>query len=398
MPIPLATNSLQRSPTRMKPALFNVGFRPFYLAAAAFACLGLPISIAQFFGVLPMPELLSGAAWHAHEMVFGFAAAVIVGFLFTAVRAWTGLPTPSGAALGALAALWGAGRLAMLVGPAAVAACIDALLLPIVAWCLWRPLDRSGNRNRFFVLILLALALLNFMFHLARLGVTGHAPLVFVEAALGVVVMIVAIMAGRVVPTFTRNAVRTAQVRQFPGLDGAALASLAAAWTAWILDAPGLLAGSIALAAGLLHAVRLWTWDPWCTRRQPILWILHVSYAWIPLGCLLLGLALTGAWGTPATALHAFAAGAVGGMIIGMITRTARGHTGMRLETRPVEVLAYVLVHLGAVLRVFVPLAWPAGHAAAWVAAAACWSAAFGLYCVVYWPLLSRARVDGKPG
>jgi uncharacterized protein involved in response to NO len=379
-------------------ALFNLGFRPFYLLAALLAVLSLPLWVAQYFGWLPALTQFPGIVWHAHEMVFGFAVAVITGFLFTAVRNWTGLPTPSGKPLAALALLWLLGRIAMLTGPGALAAAVDVAFLPAVAWCLWQPLHRSRNRNRFFVAILLALAGINAAFHLSHLGVLDLAPVTLVECALGFVVLIVAIMAGRVVPAFTRNAVRTARIRSVRGLDPASLLGIAATWIAWLAGVPEQVVAALAVFAAGANAARLWTWDPWATRARPILWILHLSYAWIPIGFLLLALALVGIAGSPALALHAFAAGAVGGMIIGMITRTARGHTGMPLAVGRAEVLAYVLVHLGAAARVLVPLCWPAWYPAALAASAVCWSLAFAIYCTVYWPLLSRARLDGKPG
>lgn len=395
--------SMPREPSDRTPVppafgLFNLGFRPFYLLAAILAAASLPVWVAQFFGVLPASGYISGIAWHAHEMVFGFAVAVIAGFLFTAVLNWTGLPTPTGRTLAALAALWLSGRILLLTGPAVAAAAVDIAFLPAVAWYLWRPLSRARNRNRFFVGLLLGLAALNAAFHLALAGVIRVSSVAVAEAGIGMVLVVVAIMAGRVVPSFTRNAIRTARIRSLRGLDGAAIASLVLAWTAWLAGVPAAVAAPLALAAAALHAVRLWTWDPWCTRGQPILWILHASYAWIPIGLLLLALSIAGIAGTPALAVHGLAAGAIGGMVMGMITRTARGHTGMPLRVGPIEVAAYALVHLGAVARVFVPLAVPEWYAGAMVVAAACWSVAFALYVLVYWPLLSRARVDGKPG
>jgi len=379
-------------------ALFNLGFRPFFLLAALFAASSLPVWAAQYFGVLPAVGHVAGVAWHAHEMVYGFAIAVVTGFLFTAARNWTGLPTPTGRLLAALAAFWVLGRVAMLTGPGWLAAIVDVAFLPAVAGCLWKPLQQTRNRNRFFVGILLALAGVNGVFHGAHLGGIDMAPLLIMGMALGLVVMIVAIMAGRVVPAFTKNALRSARIRQVPGLDAIALVSLALALVAWIAAWPAWLLVPMATLAAGANAVRLWSWDPWSTRSQPILWILHLSYAWIPIGLLVLALAVAGVAGSTALAVHAWGAGAVGGMIIGMITRTALGHTGRPLSVGRAEVIAYCLVHLGAIARVFVPLVWPPAYGAALVAAAALWSVAFGIYCVVYWPLLSRVRADGKPG
>jgi uncharacterized protein involved in response to NO len=398
LPLSVDTPAAGLPPSRLPGALFNLGFRPFYLLAALLAAASLPLWVAQFFGVLPPLGDVPGVVWHAHEMVFGFASAVIVGFLFTAVRNWTGQPTPTGLALAAIAGVWIVGRIAMITGPGVFAAVADIAFLPLVAGCLWLPLHRARNRNRLFVAILMAMAVLNVAFHLAAAGLISVSPLAFVEAALGFVLLIVTIMAGRVVPMFTRNAVRSAKLRSVRHLDATAIVAFAGTWAAWVLGAPDPVVGVAALFAAGTHAVRLWTWDPAATRGRPILWILHVSYGWIPLGFLLLASALFGLAGTPALALHAFVVGAMGGMIIGMITRTARGHMGMALDVGRAETTSYVLVHAGAVIRVFVPLLLPSAYGPAIVVSAICWALAFAIYLVVYWPLLSRARIDGKPG
>ena len=379
-------------------ALFNLGFRPFYLLAALFAVGGIPLWLVQFFGAVTVPGPYTPMGWHAHEMVFGFAVAVIAGFLLTAARNWTGLPTPTHAALAGLAALWLAGRVLMLTGPAWAAMIVDVAFLPVVAAALWLPLQRSKNRNRLFVALLLALAAANLAFHLAHAGVLGMAEITPVRFALYLVVLIVTIMGGRVIPSFTRNAIPGARTRMIRPLDLSAIALAAGAFMALLVPLPGAVAGVLCLIAAGLHALRLWTWDPWCTRGTPILWILHLAYAWIPIGLLLLGLH---AFGFPVAAAlgdHALSTGAVGGMIIGMITRTARGHTGLPLQVNRMEVTAYVLVLLAALARVVGPLLTPAEYVSTLSAAGALWSAAFLLYLVVYLPLLIAPRVDGRPG
>ncbi len=376
--------------------LFFLGFRPFYLLAALLAALSVPWWLLQYRlglggGVLP------GMTWHGHEMLFGFAAAVIVGFLYTAARTWTGLPTPSGAALAALAALWVAGRILLLSGPGWLAAAVDVAFLPAAAVGLWIPLQRARNRNRFMVGLLLLLAACNLGFHLAVHGVLDLLPGTFTRAGLYMVVFLVALMAGRVVPSFTRNAVPVARIRTSPRLDRAAMVALAVVLVAYGAGLTGAGVGVLALVAAALHALRLWTWDPWCTRARPILWILHVSYSWIPAGLLLLAGAAFGHV-PEAAALHAFGVGAVGGMIVGMITRTALGHTGRPLHAGPMETSAYVLVHAAALLRVVPLLIVPALYPSALVASGVLWSAGFAFYLARYAPLLTSARPDGKPG
>jgi uncharacterized protein involved in response to NO len=378
-------------------ALFDLGFRPFYLLAALLATLNVPVWVAQWHGVVPQAGQLAGMAWHAHEMVFGFAAAVITGFLFTAVRNWTGLPTPTGRSLGVLAALWVAGRVAMLTGPGLLAAIVDGAFLPLVALSLWFPLKRSGNRNLFFVGLLLLFAVANLLFHLSQLGVMSLAPTAPAQGALFLVVIIVSVMSGRVTPSFTQNAIRSARIRRVKGLDTAAIGALAATLVAQLSGAPAWLLAPLALVAAALHAVRLALWDPLATMRSPILWILHVSYAWIPVGLLLLALSALDVGVAPALFIHALGAGAVSGTIIGMITRTARGHSGRPLQVGRAETMAYVLLHVGAAIRVFGPLAAPAHYGVLLVVAGAAWSTAFLIYLIVYWPMLAWSRGDGSP-
>lgn len=383
--------------SRARFALFNLGFRPFYLLAGTLAAVSVPLWLAQYSGVLSTGSHLGGFAWHAHEMVFGFAAAVIAGFLFTAARNWTNLPTPMGGPLAALALLWLAGRVLVYTGPAPIAAAVDVAFLPAVAIALWFPLYRSGNRNLFFVGLLLLFALANLAFHLAHAGwfpLPAHAQIRF---ALYLVVLIVTIMGGRVIPLFTGNALRHARVRVSGALDRAVIALTVLALASDLTFPGAALTGLICLSAAVAHGARLWRWDPFATRGAPIVWILHLSYAWIPVGFLLLALSSLGA-AQASLAAHAFGVGAVGGMILGMMTRTARGHSGRPLQAGPLEVAAYALVQIAAVIRVFGTLLFPDAYVPLLVTAGMCWSAAFTLYLIVYVPILTQPRIDGRPG
>jgi uncharacterized protein involved in response to NO len=286
----------------------------------------------------------------------------------------------------------------MLTGPGWAAATVDVAFLPLAALALWRPLRRSRNRNQLFVGILLLLAGANLAFHLAQHGALEGASGAYGKFALFLVVFIVSIMAGRVTPSFTKNAVPGANVRTSASLDRMALAAIAAALLAIVSELPPRLNAALALVAAALHAVRLWRWDPLSTCGRPILWILHLSYAWIPAGLLLLAAAAVTQHVPQVLALHAFGIGAVGGMIIGMITRTARGHTARPLQASAAETTAYALVHAAALLRVVPPLILPAAYPASLLASAAAWSLAFLIYAIQYWPMLSRPRLDGEPG
>jgi uncharacterized protein involved in response to NO len=364
--------------------LFAVGFRPFYLLAGAYAALSVPLWAAQYAGWLPGANFL----WHAHEMLFGYAFAVITGFLFTAVRNWTGLPTPSGLALAAIAALWVAARVLALFSLLA-AALADAAFALAVAWGIARPLIASANRRNWF-LIVLVLAL-------GAAGIAFHGmPRPALAIGFDLVLFVMAVMAGRVVPAFTNSAVPAAGARRVRALELSALGSilLLLAMDAFALTT-GI--GLVALAAALLHGARLALWAPFKTCGRPMLWILHLSYAWIVVHLGLRGLAAFElAPGVLAT--HALTVGAIGGLTLAMMTRTARGHTGRPLVAGWAEISAYVLVQAAAAVRVLFPLAFPAAYTGSVVLSAALWCAAFAVFTVAYYPVLSRSRLDGQPG
>jgi uncharacterized protein involved in response to NO len=365
-------------------ALFDLGFRPFYLLAGTYAALGVPIWALQYAGVLPGANML----WHAHEMLFGYAFAVIAGFLLTAVRNWTGLPTPAGAALAGIAALWLAARLlAPFSLPAAAGA--GALFAIALAWGIGRPLVLSGNRRNLF-LVALVLAM----------GAGGAAfqawPRLGMAIGLDVVLFVMAVIAGRVLPMFTNNAVPGAGARRNPRLEIAAIASLPVLYA---LEAAGFATAAAwaALVAAALHGLRLALWAPHRSFGKPILWILHVSYAWIVAHLVLRAMAGFDLV-LPMLAVHALTVGAIGGLTLGMMTRTARGHTGRNLAAGRAEVAAYVLVQAAAVARVVVPLTFPASYPVTILVSSLLWCAAFVLFVVVYVPILTRARADGMPG
>lgn len=376
--------------------LLRLGFRPFYLLAAAFAGVAVPLWAAIFFGYLPDTGL--SLAWHVHEMVFGFVIAVIIGFLFTAASNWTGLATPRGRHLAALAALWLAGRVAMLVAPAGVAALIDLAFLPLAAWPLYQVLQRAGNkRNLFLVGLLALLTVQNAAFHAASLGWVPLDPIHPLESAILVIVIIEAVMGGRVIPMFTANALGTVQPVVNVRRDRIAVALLAATALAWTFDLPGSATAALCIAAAAAMLLRVLGFLPHRTVAHPLLWILHLSYAWLSIGLFLLGLAALGLVSDSA-GFHALGIGATSGLVIGMMTRTALGHTGRQLKAGAAETVMYLALHAGALLRVLAALHVMESNVGLILASAACWSAAFLLYLLVYGPYLVRARIDGRDG
>lgn len=378
-------------------ALFALGFRPFYLLASVFAALSVPLWALQFSGLLGH-AYLAGPVWHAHEMLFGFTLAVIVGFLFTAGRNWSNQPTPTGWPLAALAALWVAARVLVLT-PYAVAAALANVAFPLAAAvALAVPFWRAKNRrNYFFVGLLLLLAAAAGVVHLTQLGAVSRPGVLGIRVGLDVVLFILAVMGGRVIPMFTNNGVPGAQAQRQPRVEQAALGSVLALLAADVLGLAGGLLAVLAALAGAAHAWRWALWQPWRTRRVPLVWVLHLAYLWVPVHLLLRAVGELG-WVLPSVATHALTVGAVGGLVIGMMTRTARGHTGRPLKADRWEVACYLLVAAAAAVRVGLPLVAPGQTVHAALASALLWSAGFGLYAVRYAPVLARPRVDGKPG
>lgn len=395
----MALIPLEEPPRAPRPgfALLALGFRPFYLLASVFAALSIPLWALQFSGLLGH-AYLAGPLWHAHEMLFGFTLAVIVGFLLTAGRNWTNLPTPTGGPLAALALLWLAARVLVLTRWGVAAAAANIAFPLAAAGALAMPFLRSRNRrNYFFIGLLLLLAAVAAVFHLGQLGFITVAPLPGLQVALDVVLFILAVMGGRVIPMFTNNGVPGAAAARRPVVEKAALGLVLALGVADLLGLGGWPVAAIAAAAGAAHAVRWALWQPWKTLRVPLVWVLHLAYAWIPVHLLLRAGGALG-WVTPSLATHALTVGAVGGLVIGMMTRTARGHTGRALRADGFETACYVAVLLAALVRVALPLLQPAWTLPAVQASAALWSAGFGLYAWRYWPVLSRPRIDGRPG
>ena len=378
-------------------ALWQLGFRPFYLLASVFAALSIALWAAQFAGWLGRPYL-SGPLWHAHEMLFGFTLAVVVGFLFTAGRNWSNRPTPTGVPLAALAALWLAGRVLVLTPFGWTAAIVDSAFPFAAAIALAIPFWAARNRrNYFFVGVLALMGAADLLIHLSQLGVLDLPAFLGVRFALDAVLFIMAVMGGRVIPMFTNNGVPGAAAVRHVLVDKAALATVLVLMAADLMGVHGMTLAAIALVCACAHGVRWALWKPWKTRRAPMVWVLHAAYAWIPVHLALRAASELG-WVAGSAATHALTAGAIGGLVIGMMTRTSRGHTGRPLVADRFDVACYALVLLAAVVRVAAPLAVPAWTVHSVVCSAALWSAGFALFALRYGPMLVRPRLDGKPG
>jgi uncharacterized protein involved in response to NO len=342
--------------------------------------------------------LFRGAAWHGHEMLFGFTLAVIAGFLFTAARNWTQRPTPRGATLAAIVALWLLARILVLTPYGVASAIVNAAFPLAVAAGIGVPLVASGNRrNYFFIALLVACSFATLIFHLAALEIVQWDEGAILQAGLDVVLFIVVVMGGRVIPMFTNNGVPGAGALRMPWVERFALGGVLAVL---LLDVVGASRWVLGIACGVAAAANLmrwFLWNPWKTLRAPLVWSLHVAYMWIPIHLVLRIVALDGLI-APQWATHALTVGTIGGMTLAMMTRTARGHSGRQLVAGKAEIACYVLVQVAAVTRVFGGILLPRFYVDMIVVAATCWSLAFATYAIAYWPILTQPRIDGQPG
>lgn len=375
------------------PALFSFGFRPFFLLGALWAALAVPLWLWSLFGGGP-GELTRD--WHVHEMLFGFLAAIVGGFLTTAVPNWTGRLPVLGLPLAGLAALWIAGRAAMLAPslPPPAAAAVDSAFLVVFAGVIWREVVAGRNwRNLPVAGLVSLLALANIAFHLTR-GLWD--PAVGERMAMAVAAVLIALIGGRIVPSFTRNwlraqAVAGGQPAVFGHIDRAALTLTVAAAVAWIVLPTSVVAGSLLALAGAANLLRLARWRGWLTGREPLVWILHLGYGWLGAGLLLVGLSVLDP-ALPRTAgVHALTAGAIGVMTLAVMTRATRGHTGRPLAADGATLAIYLAINAAALVRVAAPFTGEA-QTAVLALSALFWSGAFGGFVLAYWRMLTAPR------
>lgn len=392
-------------------ALFSYGFRPFFLGAAIFAALLMVIWLI-FVGSLAaggtggwLPVVGSPYAWHAHEMIFGFAAAAIAGFLLTAVPNWTGALPLSGGPLVGLFLLWIAGRVAMAFSgmlPPWLVAAVDIAFIPVLgAFAAWQLFVKPAARNFVFLALLLLLCSANLAYHLATHGVIALDPLELLRNGLLVVGIMIAVIGGRIIPSFTHNWLHINR----PGarlpirnavLDLGSILSIVAILVARLLEAPGPLEGAIALLATALNAARLVLWRGWGTRREPIVWVLHAGYAWLVIALALIATSNLTSWVPISLANHALGTGAIGLMILAVMSRASLGHTGRRIVAPPPVVASYLLVSAAALIRVLGPLILPNHQGPILMLAAFAWIAAFSLFTAYYGVILTTPRVHAK--
>ncbi len=394
----------------MQSRLFASGFRPTFLAAGVAAAVLVPLWVLIWGFGWSLSIAWPPTMWHAHEMLFGFIAASIAGFLLTAVPSWTGQRGFAGGPLVILISLWLAARVLIATSaewPAIVVAIADVSFLIALACLIAPPLLRAQNRNTPLLLVLVLLAACNAASHWALAhhdaDMAYHAILIGIDIAL----LLVTVVGGRIVPAFTANALRasgaTAGLRAWPGMTAAAVVSMVAVALVDLFWINSVFAGVVAGIAAAIQAVRMLQWRSIATLRrplvgQPIVWVLHLGYVWMPVGLALKCVALIAGLAVSAFWLHALTIGVLATMIMAVMTRASLGHTGRPLVADPAIAGAYLLLLAAGLIRVFGLGLLGLPYPFVIVISACCWTAAFGIFLVIYAPILWSARADGKPG
>lgn len=377
------------------PPILQYGFRPFFFLATLHAGLAVPLWLWMYFAGLEMPGPVPGLQWHVHEMLFGYLGAVLTGFILTAIPNWTGRLPLSGWPLLALVALWLAGRMAIaLIGDPLAAMAVDLAFPAMLSFAVWREVAAGRNWKNAPVAALITLfGAANALHHAENFELVPSG--LGVRLALGVAAMMIALIGGRIIPSFTRNWLVKAGDTHLPDsfgpLDKAALAATGVAVMLWTGIPDSTVTGAALVGAGALVAVRLSRWRGHRTLREPIVLVLHVGYAWLAVGLFMLGLSIL--WGAVpgSAAIHALTAGAVGTMTLAVMSRASLGHTGREIVADRFVLAIYAAVTAGALLRVAAPFAgsW---YGFVLACGGALWSAASLGFAVRYAPILWGKR------
>ena len=383
------------------PAFLSYGFRPFFLGAALFAGLAVLFWIALFAGRAKSEFLYPPREWHVHEMLFGYLPALIAGFLLTAMPNWTDRMPLRGWPLLCLFLVWLAGRVLVVAPLAGVssAAVVDGSFLVLLAVYVWREVAAAGAWDRAPIAVLVSCyACANIFFHFSALR---GAPTDFPERfALSVMTLMLTVIGGRLTPTFTREFLADRNIAKLPEVfslaDGVAIVLVLAGVITWVLQPESVWAGALLMLAGVASVVRLLRWGGWRTWREPLVLVLHVGYGWVGLYLIALGASILGIGLSTANAVHVLTSGAMGTMTLAVMTRASLGHTGRGRHADWLTVVIYLLVNVGALLRIFTPNAeTPTAltHTMLGLSALS-WSGAYLLFALVYGPYLVRPSLD----
>jgi len=381
--------------------LFALGFRPFFLLSGLFAIFSVALWVPTFAGWLPLSSYYGQIGWHSHEMIFGYTAAVIAGFLLTSVRNWTEMATPTGWSLAVLTLLWCLGRILPFFPSAfsgELIALVDLSFLPALVVGIGVPLVRRGDRRNWLFLPLISVFwLTNILVHLALLGLVTDLAHQAVILGLDLVVLLIVIMGGRVIPFFTERALPGALIKRWSTIERLAIISVIGFTLAEFLFIDLRIAGVFAGIAAIANGIRLGGWYAHRLWRVPLLWVLHLGYSWIVAGFMLKVGAAFGVIPQQFT-VHAFSLGAIGVLTLGMMARVSLGHTGRPLKVGPGMAIAFAAVNLAAVTRGLLPILHPQWFPQLVMLSGVFWLVAYAIFIVVYLPILVQPRVDGKSG
>ena len=390
--------------TPSQPVWLALAFRPLFLFAGLFSVAAMLWWC--WFWAKPFAWQAYGGPlwWHGHEMIFGFAVAVVAGFLLTAVQTWTGVRAINGWPLAALISLWLAGRLLLAFGsslPPGLIAFVDCCFLLAAALALAHPvLVAKQWRNLIFVPLLIILGLLNGYSHWAVLNDQPLYASRALQAAILLITVIMVVIGGRVIPMFTANGTKTPKALPIKTLEVISIASLLV--IVIMLTFPETIPPrGQSLIYGLAFASNSWRflrWRFWLCWRVPLLWSLQLAYAFIPLGLFALLLHSLGWWPNLSSALHCFSAGAMGSMILSMMARVSLGHTGRTLQVPTALSLAFIFILAAGLVRILLPIHNPAWLQYTVMGAGGLWIAAYTIFVVYYAPILCNPRIDGRPG
>ncbi len=381
--------------------LFALGFRAFFLLAGLAALVLIVFWNALFSGSLTTEHYFSDNYWHAHEMLLGYAVAVISGFLLTAVKNWTGKPTITGDQLASLCLLWLYGRLLPFYSgmlPDLLIALVDFAFLPALAYQVSKPIfEAKQYKNLFFIGLLLLLMLGNGLIHAEMLGVLDNSAATGIQLVVATIIVLILIIAGRVFPFFTERGIPGTLIIKNPILDIVSVASAVVVFSLQLIDVSGHLLALAACIAVVANFARLSGWYVKRIWYVPLLWVLYIGYTWIISGFILTVLSAYQVVQT-SLALHAFTVGGIGVLTLGMMARVSLGHTGYSLKASNAIAIAFILLNIAALFRVLLPIAMPAWYESLIYISTLSWLAAFSLFIFIYGPILTRARIDGQDG
>lgn len=388
--------ALRRARLAASPAFLRGGFRPFFFLGACWAVIALAVWILAYSGNLVLPSALEPLLWHRHEMLFGFVGAVIAGFLLTAIPNWTGRLPIAGWPLAGLVGLWGAARLSVMFSAwtgLAAAAILDVGFYFVLAGLATREVRAAKNRNLPPVAMVFLMGVANAADHAGAAQWLADGD-VGIRAGIAIVIMLISLIGGRIIPSFTTNWMKKQGMTlrlptQATRFDLGVLIATGAGLLAWIAvpDAPWV--GVLLMVVGGAQLLRLSRWGGLRSARNPLVFILHLGYFWVPTGLLLLGASIVDTSMPRSAAIHALTAGAMPTMILAVMTRAILGHSGRQLAATPTTVLIYALITLGALIRVASPFGF-LDYSTGMELAALLWAGAFVLFLATYGPMLFR--------